>query len=506
MCIISETSKNNKKSNITSFQKDLIETIKKIKEYKRNCEANIVSILYKKPDLLYESNLSLDEFSDNIWRVYWNIANDIINVEKKNTLDDMTIGFYLEKHPKLQKKYDEYGGYETIEKAGAYVHEENLEGYIRELRKWNCLISIAKRGFPVNDRLNDFCDMSSEDIYREYEVFLNDAFAKSESSIRTFNAFEGIHDFIDELNKGVEVGMPLYNAPLLTKEIGGINFDGNIYGLGANSGIGKSTMAINYLVPSALKYNEKIVFIINEEDEKKMKRELIIWVANNVFKGELYKYILRDGNFSAETMALLRKCADWLEEKKEQRLITVVPLERYSAKIAIKMIKKYAALGVRLFVLDTLKESYDAKTDEIYKSMMRDMVDFYDVVKPSAKNVALFVTYQLGKSSLKVRHFTNNDVGLAKSIVDVMSVNIMMRRPFDDEFQNGKNELICYRLEGKNGKSKIPFKLDKDKHYMITFIIKNRFGMTDTYQIVSECDLSTNRCKDIGICIVPQDW
>jgi hypothetical protein len=41
---------------------------------------------------------------------------------------------------------------------------------------------------------------------------------------------------------------------------------------------------------------------------------------------------------------------------------------------------------------------------------------------------------------------------------------------------------------------------------MITFITKNRFGVTDQYQIVSECDLSTNIYKDVGYCLVPQDW
>lgn len=368
-------------------------------------------------------------------------------------------------------------------------------------------MKIAQCGFPVNERLSEFCDMSSEDIYIEYETYLNDTFSKTNSDIKSYNVFEGIRSYIDELNAGSGVGLPLAHANLLTKEIGGINLNGNIYGIGANSGVGKSTMVFNYVMPSAIEYKEKVVFIINEEDEKKFKREMIVWVANNVFKEELHKYVLRDGNFSKETLDLLYKCADWIEEKKDERIITVIPLEHYSAKIVIKIIKKYAtAFNIRLFVLDTLKESFDAKTDEIYKSMMRDMVDLYDTVKPSAKNVGLIVTYQLGKSSIKIRHYTNNDIGQAKSIMDVMSVNIMMRRPFEDEFEDGKNELTCYKLEGKNGKSKIPFKLKRDKKYMISFITKNRFGQTDAYQIVSECDLSTNFNKDIGICMVPQDW
>ena len=348
--------------------------------------------------------------------------------------------------------------------------------------------------------------MSLDDIYEEYEAMLNHIFVNASNEITTYNACEGINEFIDELNSGVNVGLPLNNCNILNKEIGGFNCNGNIYGLGANSGVGKPTTAMNYIIPSILKYDEKLVLFINEEDQTKVQRELIIWVANNVLKLELPKYKLRDGKFDEETLTILRKSAEWIEEKKENRNITIVPLERYSAKTVIKLIKKYASLGVKYFILDTLKESCDAKTDEIYKSMTRDMVALYDVVKPTAKNVGLFVTYQLGKSSIKMRYLTNNEIGLGKSIVDVMSANLMIRRPFEDEYEGGKHEITGYRFEGKNGKSKIPFKLNRDKHYMITFIPKNRFGQTDAFQIISEFDFSTNTNKDLGICNIVQDW
>src|SRR5690606_25956440 len=131
-----------------------------------------------------------------------------------------------------------------------------------------------------------------------------------------YNALEGLHKYIEDMNKGEGVGMPLYNCNILNKEIGGLNFNGNIYGLGANSGIGKSTTAINYILPSILKYDEKVVLMINEEDQTKVQRELLVWVANNVYKTELHKYVLRDGNFTPEVLELLKKCADYLEEKK----------------------------------------------------------------------------------------------------------------------------------------------------------------------------------------------
>lgn len=498
------TKKENKK--LTPYQEEVLKAAKQIKEYKVIAEANIVAILYKQPELFFDYTLELEDFSENTWRVYWQIASDLLVVEKKSVLDDMTVGLYLEKHPKLKKEYDDYGGYETIDKAKEYVNVSNMDGYVKELYKWKTVLVMLKNNFPVCNRINEFCDMSLDEIYEEYEAMINHIFVNAARDVESYNACEGISQFIDDLNSGKSVGLPLHNCDILNKEIGGFNCDGNIYGLGANSGVGKSTTAMNYIIPSILHYDEKVVFFINEEDQTKVQRELVIWVANNVFKFDLPKYKLRDGKFDEETMGQLRKVAEWIEDKKEKQNITIVPLERYSVNIVIKLIKKYASLGVRYFVLDTLKESFDAKTDEIYKSMTRDMVKLYDVVKPTAKNVGLFVTYQLGKASIKMRYLTNNEIGLGKSIVDVMSVNLMIRRPFEDEFEGGKHEIVGYRFDGVNGKSKIPFKLKPDKHYMITFIPKNRFGQTDAFQIISEFDFSTNTNKDIGICNIVQDW
>ena len=129
--IIATTKSTTKGKKLSAFEEELIETVKKINEYKEACEANIVSILYKNPDSIYETNLSLEEFNNNIWRVYWTIANDIVKLERKSSLDDITVGLYLEKHSKLRAKYEEYGGYDTIVNAGAYVKEENLYGYIQ---------------------------------------------------------------------------------------------------------------------------------------------------------------------------------------------------------------------------------------------------------------------------------------------------------------------------------------------------------------------------------------
>ena len=164
--------KNNK---LSPFQKQQAEAASQILEYKLGAEASIVSMIYKNPDLLRETNLELNDIHNNCWRVYFAIAYDMIVNEKMATLSEVDIGLYLEKHSKLADKYyNEYGGYQTIENAGTYIKEENFESYVRDLRKWNTVARLVKHGFPCDkERLSEICDMSAEELYDEYTVYLN---------------------------------------------------------------------------------------------------------------------------------------------------------------------------------------------------------------------------------------------------------------------------------------------------------------------------------------------
>ena len=111
-----------KQRELTPFEQELKKATAKVREYKTIAEANIVSLFWKNTDLLYSySNIKLEDLSENMWKVYWQIAYDIVIKERK-VLDEITVNFYLEKHPKLQTKFLEYGGYDCIN----FRHRSNI--------------------------------------------------------------------------------------------------------------------------------------------------------------------------------------------------------------------------------------------------------------------------------------------------------------------------------------------------------------------------------------------
>lgn len=490
---------------LTPFQKEQIEVAKEIVEYKQNCEANIVSIIYKHPDEIFNTNLTINDFSKNIWRVYFQIAYDILIVEKKKVLDDVTVGFYLEKHHKLREKYDEYGGWNKIESTFEYVNIENLNGYIKELYKWKALIHLCKEGYPVKDNLSRFIDMAYEDIYKRYECMLNDIFINIDNNSKSYDICDGIEELIDELDNGLAVGLPYYDMPLLNGNTGGQCF-GNITLLGGVSNSGKSTFARSTTIPSIIKNGEKVLIMLNEEGLKKYQRELLVWVANNIFEYDLQKHTVRDGKYTTETKDILLKSAQWLREQTTNHTITIFPFQQYSTSKAIKTIKKYANMGVKYFILDTFKMDAGKATEQSWLQMQQAMVDINDIVKPEALNVHILITFQLSKGSIKQRYYTQDNIGMAKNIVDPTSTCIMIRDMYADEYPKGKNALDVYKQEGKNGMTKIQVKIDENKRYQIIFIVKNREGSANQKQIVVEHDLSRNVMKEVGICNVPIDF
>ena len=494
-----------KKGKLTPFQEEMAKAYKKVLEYKTICEANVVSLLWKNTDFLYSyDRLKLDDFNVNMWKVYWQIAHDVVIKEKK-TLDEINVNFYLEKHKKLKEKYLQYGGFDKISQTYEYIKESDMEGYVDELAKWNATIKLIKRKFPIYERINEFVDMKAEDIYDEYEALLNDVFINVEGEVKSYSISEGLDELIDELDEGVAIGMPYNDMDMLNKETGG-QYKGSITLVGGLSNVGKSTFVRTTTIPSALKYDEKLIIMLNEDGRKKWQRELMVWVANNIYKEDLQKYTVRDGNYTEETKSLLLKCAQWIRDKDEAGIIRLIPFKKYKTATACKIINKYASMGVNYFILDTFKQDAGKVSANTWLEMQQAMVDINDVVKPESKNVHITVTFQLAKTSARQRFYTQDNIGVAKNIIDPASTCIMVRNLFDDEYSGGKSELKVFRLEGKNGRTEIPVKLDQKKKYQILFVVKNREGEANRYQIVVEHDMSRNMLKEVGICHVPMDF
>ena len=451
--------------------------------------------------------LKIENFSSNIWRVFYVIASAVYTTENKPSLDDITIGFYLEKHTKLKEKYVEYGGYKTIDSAKKYVDVSNFDGYVKELKKWDAVYKLCNRLniFIDDKKLSEFSDMTIDEIADEYNCLMNDTFINAEGDIVTYGISDGIDELIEELDQGMAVGLPYHNMPILTNETGG-QYMGSITLVGGLSNVGKSAFLRNTVIPSVVEHEERIVIMLNEDGLKKWQREFLVYVANNILGVNMQKQTVRDGNYNDEFKKLLYEAADWIKKMDEDKRIIILPFKRYKTSNVIKVINKYAAMGVKYFALDTYKMDAGSIGEQSWLQMQQNMVEINDVVKPESKNLHILITFQLSKGSAMQRYYTQDNIGMAKNIVDPASTCLMIRTMFEDEKPGGKRALTVLQKAGKNKKSEVPVKLDPKKHYQLVFIVKNREGSANQYQIVIEHDLSRNILEEIGYTTVPQDF
>lgn len=485
---------------------DHLKAMDRVKDYRNNAEANVVLSFFKEPKLILDSTLTVDDFLGIRWKLCFTIAHTIIIKEGKGSLDEITVGFFLEQHPKMKEKFHEFGGFDSLIAGIGYIQLDNFESYIADMRKWKTVMDLTKIGLALtNERVSKYADMKSDDIYNELMVDINSAFRDTSSGTKVYSLTDNLDGLINKLDTGSAVGLPYYNMPRLSHETGGQNL-GTITLLGGISNAGKSTVARSMVIPSILESNEQVVVMINEDSYEKWQREMLVWVCNNILHYDIQKHTVRDGHYTTDVRTKLKEAAEWLEEKNKEDRITLVPFLQYKTANAIKEIRKYAAQGVKYFILDTFKMDVGEVNDNSWLAMQQAMVDIKDVVKSEALNVHIMITFQLEKGSSTIRYYTQSNIGMAKNIVDVASTCIMIRDLYPDEYPGGKREIEVFYPKTDGSTVNVIEPLQVDKKYQLFFIVKNQEGAANGRQIAVEHDKSRNIMKEIGFTNLSPDF
>lgn len=480
----------------------------RLKDISKATEANVVGALWCQPSLYLDyPDLTSQMFLNPIWKFYFATGR---NISKKgiNKIDEVAVELYLKEKEKALAKYVEYGKFDTIENLSFYTSVENIDSYVNEIKKWSALHKLIEDMTIEESDLSTFNDLDANNIYDFFNAKLNDVFINVDDGVETFKLQDGLDEIIQEADAGLNVGMPI-PSKILNNEIGGI-IDGQLLIVGGLSGTGKSSVSIQLLLSSCLDNNEPLVFMANEQDSKFIKKEILIWIVNNKLVKDPSEYFnkkrWRQGKFTDIEKERLYKAKEYLEEKMVDNKIIIAQFKSYSRQQAEKIIRKYAALGVKKFVLDTFKISSQRDDNEsFWLSMQEDMRKFDDLIKPSNLNVSLWITLQLQKGSVLKRYLTGDAIGMAKNVIDVASVGLLMRNVRNDEYADGRFELNVIDPIGESKKSGRTVHLDPNKKYVIIFIEKNRNGEAQTYQIVAEQNLGNLVYNEIGVTDIPFD-
>lgn len=496
------TTKKSGTDNLSVAEKAKHDIFVMIKDKKKTTESYVVLSMFKNTDLYIDSNVTLETFNVPVWKYYFTLLKKAVEKEIK-VIDEISLGVIISEGGKeLQDNYQKYGGWETIEQGKDLVIEDNFNSYLQELKKINAILSLVKVGFKIDtvDKFNNTMALTLEGIQEMAEKTIANCFTDIDDNEKVEDLSDGLWQVVLDANEELYRGFP-YNSPLWNEYTNGMSL-GNITMLSANSGVGKTFLTVAQVFPTfvAEGINEKLTILANEEDSRKWKQAIIVWVANNIYNGSFDKRRFNKGRFNTDELALLKKSTEWLKERMASKQIEFVAFSSFSMKKAIKVIRKQAITkDVKYFILDTLKSDSDSENEQIWLELQKNMVKLYDAIKSQTLNRHVFVTYQLGKSAMNKRYLDQSSLGVSKNVVDVVSTLLLARKALDSEKGDGGVQVR------EVGNESIVKYMNKEKDYFIIFIGKNRMGTT-SQQMVVEVDMGKNTVTDFGFCKIEAEF
>ena len=271
-------------------------------------ESLILGAIYQDLTLVAESNLSASDFSDGRTSFYFALAKELVKNVK--TLDELSVFSWINANG-LKDMYEDYGGFESIENLQKLGSVKNFSSYVDDLKKHILVENLKeKRNFdiykPINFRgtqtvlADALPQMNSYEfhnliqlIFNDLEVELNDknlvfedlAFTDKELKDKIEGKKTDTSDF-DIILQWDENGEFRYlqNFKLLNEVLGGLQRKNGLHLLGASSGVGKTTFALNMALGLICSSYENVLIISNEVQSNYYKNLLSAIVCQNVFK------------------------------------------------------------------------------------------------------------------------------------------------------------------------------------------------------------------------------
>lgn len=438
-------------------------------------EGNLVGCLWKNPELYIElkNDLTMDDFITGDGLRHFRIGQMMVEQGFK-VFDELAFATFLKDKPTLSDNINFAGMFQLM----SVINMDNFDAYHDEFIKHNILLKLHDKGFNVVENLHKFKNVTSELVYQYFDFILSDTFVKKQLGVKIVDLSDGYDDYLKMCDSGQNLGYSIASTcPKLNKEFAGIHRQ-NVLLHTAHSGKGKTSSCLAMYVLPLLEQGEKICILANEQTINDFRGMLLPTVINNKIKQRDEKGFARNrlsfGGFTDDEWDMLKAGQAWLEQYKSQ--LFMAELNDYSTSTLKKMIKKFKAIGVNIFLYDTAKPE-DESDAKAYAEFVEQSKELYQIARQ--EDVALIVTAQLSLATSNVRYLDASCLAKAKAIKEVASQILMIRDVFPDEYTGENKDLKCYYWDKNpitNEWEKRQFVLDKDKQYSIMQIDKNRFG------------------------------
>jgi replicative DNA helicase len=493
--------------------------LEKLKQDIVASEGYLSAIFWNKPDMYGEyakDKLNVKMFLNEVYGFYFGLGRYLFDKGIK-IFDDLSVSGVI-KELGLEKKYEKYGGFETIsELVKETKHkEDNLEAYYIDIKKSimvkNLYDFFGDKVLENNGNYN-YKKMTKEEIHTYWNDKINGIGLDGDNTFEEHFLLEGLREYLTEVTENPKIGLPFYKSKLMTGISNGWT-NSDVYMFGAFSNAGKTSLVFNKVIMSCIENKEKLCVIANEEGINSFKEKLFVTAMGTATNNAIARKKFKQG-LTPEEDAKAEEAIKWIEKMTEgdSKLITFIFMENYVMKDVQKIVKRYHNRGVENFIIDTHKVSSGSKHTVRWEIFVEDMKTIHSLTRENGGGLSLrmWVNFQLKDEAIKFRYLDYDAIGEGKGAKNEAAVVYMMRSLWDDEYEGGKYEIEVSRwypdeFDGvvKEHKSKIAI----GRTVYLIFTPKNRNGANNEngQQILAlEADFNRNSWKELGWCNVIND-
>nr|WP_145401661.1 DnaB-like helicase C-terminal domain-containing protein [Paenibacillus xylanexedens] len=449
-------------------------------------EGYLTGLFWRNPDnynFYSEEKLNYKSFMNTAYGYFFTLGRKLSEKGIK-VFDDISVSQVVAE-TNTSATYEKYGGFETIHELSSEVRdkEDNLDAYYGEVKKYNLinkLIEYFGERVITDEGKYNYKKMTKEQLHTYWNDKILQLGIDGDNKYDEHFLLEGLDEEIADWDENPTVGLPFYESKRMTKITTGWDY-GHVYMYGGFGGSGKTSLTVNKVIMSCIQHKEKLLVIANEQSISEFKKALIVTAMGVGTKEYVDRQKLNEGNFNEEEKERLRKAVKWVKDlcDGDEKLITFVFMENYIMDDVKKLVKHYAARGIKRIIIDTGKPSEGDASMARWERFVEDMKEIYKLARPNGGglNLAVWVNVQLADTALKMRFLNEYALGDAKKIKNEASVLILGRFMWDDEYEGGKHELLVNQWdEFTQTYIDKPLKRDKGHQYYLLFYGKNRRG------------------------------
>lgn len=464
---------------------DLEKTLKEINSGREKAECAFVFCCWNNPEF-FDNYSRVNEGKDTTLQnedsqFYWSLGKAMYK-QGLRKFDAISIDTFLTNKDNVRSKFESLGGIQTVKELTSLVHDDNVEAYFDIIAKKNSLQILAKKTDELFNDVGRFENASNEDVYEAWEQINNTVSINTNYGER-IESLSLEDDFIDQLEKGEDVG---YNYGKYCPALNYITLGcapGSMYMIGGYSGGGKTSMTFENILMS-LHYQEdvgKIGIISNEMKIQAYKHLLLIHIlTKDMGYYELTRKKLKIGKFTPEQKEKIKEAIQISKEKYSDFLFVKI-FDNDISKI-LKYIKQMHGMGASVIMYDTFKVTDGIENKSVWESLLLDSRKIFQLA--SKLNICILTPYQLALHTQNIRYLDATCLSNAKQIKEVYETMIYIRPLWSDEFNGEKFDVKPWRFKkdnnyqyvtDENGKRiKETIKLDPNEKYIVVFVDKTR--------------------------------